>query len=138
MAVALFGCRTVETNQADRPWWHPTITMDAVPWPMPTGDLEMIDYHDAHGAGWWDAPWVLAEQAALLPCYLLYGLGETGATELMGGGYENAPDGWQWRAVHWTLGIPYAVVSTISVAAVTVVDTVGHDPVAAIIWAMRD
>lgn len=135
--VLAAGCRTVETGVENRPWWHTTIRPDAVPWPWPTGDLALIDYHDAHGAGWWDAPWVLVEQTALLPSYFLWGLGETVYAELLSGSYTYERDQWQWKAVNYTLGVPHALVSSVNFGLVWAVDTVGHDPIAALVWAVR-
>jgi hypothetical protein len=98
----------------------------------------MLDYHNAHGAGWWDAPWVFAEQGLLLPSYFLWSVGETTYTELLGGGYSYDPDQWQWKTVNWTLGPPYALISTVNYGLVWGVDTVGHDPIAALIWMTQD
>jgi len=138
IAIPVSGCMTVDMGQADRPWWHTTINRDAVPWPLPTGDLEMLDYHNAHGAGWWDSPWVFSEQLMLLPSYLTYAIGETTYTEILGGGYEYGRDEWQWWAVNGTLGPPHAVMSSVNYGLVWIVDTVAHDPVAALIWMMRE
>ncbi len=143
VCLLLAGCQTVATDREDRPWWHPTLDPAAVPCPLPTGgfwfsnDLAMPDYHNAHGAGWWDVPWVCAEQIVMMPTYLLWAIGETTYTELLGGGYDYDRGEWQWWTVNGLLGLPHAALSSVSLAAVTVVDTVGHDPIAAIIWALK-
>jgi hypothetical protein len=134
LAALVSGCKTAEMGTENRPWWETTINPAAVPWPLPTGDLAPVDYHNAHGAGWWDVPWVFAEQIALLPSYAVYAIAETTYTEILNGGYSYDRHQWQWRAVNWTIGPPYIILSSVNYGAVWVADTIGHDPIAAIIW----
>ncbi|MBN1477645.1 hypothetical protein JXA47_12895 [Candidatus Sumerlaeota bacterium] len=133
LAAALLACRTVEIERDD-PWWHPTLPLDAVAWPWPSGDLPMIDYHDAHGAGWWDVPWVLAEQIVMLPSCATWALGEITYTELLGGGYSYDHSQWQWRVANWTFVVPHVIFTGAGVAVNTVADTLVHDPVAWLGW----
>jgi hypothetical protein len=135
LATLLMGCMTIsETDQPDRPWYDTTIYSECIPWPWPVGDLGMVDYYNAHGAAWWDAPWVLTEQILLVPTYITYGLGETFHTDLSGGSTDYSHDTWQWKSVCYTLGPIHAVVSSVNYALIWAVDTVGHDPIAAIWW----
>ena len=135
LGTLLAGCMTVpETDQPDRPWYDTTIYSECIPWPWPVGELGTIDYYNAAGCEWWDVPWVLAEQIILVPTYLTYGLGETFHTDLFGGSTDYSHDTWQWKSVCYTIGPIHAVLSTVSYGVVCVVDTIGHDPIAAIWW----
>lgn len=147
MLIALaVGCRTVESDRENRPWYEPALDPASIPWYLPTGPSHWgaprhattlvgpVDYHNAHGAGWWDAPWVLAEQAALAPTYVLWGIGDALYEDILVADPEAGRDQWQWKAVNWTLGPIHAVLSTANLAVVLVADTLLHDPVAAIWW----